>query len=93
MVDKTIRLFGKVLSIGPKVVLANGSFLTEDRDDYISWNYEEDEDGNDIDKHLDYVMDFSVYFPYWEQAKPPEGHNHIVLVDGVWHWAIREKNF
>lgn len=87
-------LFGKVISIGPKVVLGDGSFLSEDNDDYLSWNYEEDGEGNSIDKHLDYVMDFSIHFPYWEQVKPPEvGYNHVELIDGIYHWAIREKNF
>lgn len=43
--DKRTPLFGKVLSIGPKVIRADGSPL-ESAD--ISWNYEEDGEGNNV---------------------------------------------
>jgi hypothetical protein len=87
---KFTPMYGKVISIGEKVIMADGSLCDETS---ISWWYEGDEEDEFKDQHLAYVMDFSKHFPYWEELKPPEGYNHVVEIEDVWYWAIREKNF
>jgi hypothetical protein len=76
------------LIIGDKIIMADGSPCDEES---ISWWYLDDEQGNTIDKDLAYVMDFTKHFPYWEELLAPEGYNHAVEIDGVWHWAVKEN--
>jgi len=70
------------------IIMRDGS-PAEDED--ISFLYEEDGKGNTIHRHLDYVMDFSQHFPYWEELPKPEGCKGVEKIDDVWYWIIEDK--
>jgi hypothetical protein len=67
-----------------KEILMKDGTPAEDEDMSFWW------DENDK-RILDTVMDFTKYYPYWEELPKPNGLIDVEKVDDIWYWIIEEK--
>ncbi len=47
--------------------------------------------GENDERILDKVMDFSQTFPYWVELPKPEGLIDVEKENDVWYWIIEDK--
>ena len=68
------------------ILMPNG---TPAEDEDMSFNYEAMPDGTER-RIIDYVMNFTEHFPYWEELPKPKGLIDVEKVDDTWYWIIED---